>query len=91
MRVIGYKDGVYVYAPRKREDTSAALDQISELHKDVDISYVGITSEDDLRKNGYTALVETLAGKVDFSKYNLIFVTLNETEEMLPMPTKTMP
>ena len=78
MKVLGERNGVYFFAPRKKEDTSKALDRISEIFNDKSFQYVGITSYDDFRKNGYHDDVEAIAGKIDFDGYNLIIIKLDE-------------
>jgi hypothetical protein len=73
MKYLGNKNGLEVFAPRVNEDTSTALDQISERLK-CEFSYVGVTTPDDLRANGYQELIDALSERVDFEKYNLIIV-----------------
>jgi hypothetical protein len=77
MRYIGNKNGIEVFAPRVNEDTTTALDNISERIEG-DFSYVGVTTEHDLRANGFQELLDALAEKIDFEKYNLIFVKRND-------------
>ncbi len=74
MRYISNKNGVHIFAPRVNEDTSTALDRISERMQ-CDFSYVGVTCEDDLRANGYKDLMDGVS--IDWEKYGLIFVTVN--------------
>jgi len=77
MKVIGKKDNEWYFAPRKKEETDAAIEKISDLIQQ-DFSYIGITSATDLRINGYKETVEGLADKIDFSRYNLIIATINQ-------------
>ena len=73
MRILGQIDGVYFFAPRKKEDTATAIEKITEVMQ-CDFSYIGIVSADDFRKNGYHEEVERIAGKIDFTTHNLIIV-----------------
>ena len=72
MKYLGNRNGLEVFAPRVNEDTSTALDLISERMQPDDFSYIGITHKSDLRANGYQELVNSL--NIDFEKYNLIIV-----------------
>ena len=74
MRILGQIDGVYFFAPRKKEDSSTAIDKIIDIMQGANFTHVGITSYDDLRKNGYADVVERIAGKIDFATHNLIIV-----------------
>ena len=72
MKILGEHNGVYLFAPLKKEGTSSALDKISDIMNDHNLSYIGIISETDARINGYIDLVHQL--DLDFTKYNLIIV-----------------
>lgn len=75
MKYLGCKNGVRVYAPRKNEPTDGAiLDKISDDMQDVHFHYVGIKSAQDPRINGFDDILSLFEEKVDFEKYNLIFV-----------------
>jgi len=79
MKFLGVKQGVYVYAPRKNEPTDGnILDKITDDLNGVDFNYVGIKSPQDARINGFQDIMDLVIGKVDFDKYNLIFVKLKE-------------
>ena len=71
MKLLGQYDGAYFFCPRKNEDTDTAIDRISEI-MDSDYHYTGLTSENDVRANGYQDIVERLSEKIDFTKYSLI-------------------
>lgn len=73
MRILGEKNGVYLFTPKKKEDTAEAIDKISDIMK-CPFSYIGIVSADDLRINGYKDLVQEIAGHIDFTTHNLIIV-----------------
>jgi hypothetical protein len=65
-----YQDGdTYFFSIRKNEEMP--LEKIQDLFH-CDFQYVGISSEKDIRQNGYKDKVELLREKIDFRKQNLI-------------------
>ena len=81
MRILGEREGVWVFAPtiRESDDMKNATKKIQEFFirhfgDGTDYTYIGITSDKDLRANGHRDLVNSLVEEVNWKTHNLIIV-----------------
>ena len=81
MRILGEREGVWVFAPtiRESDDMKNVTKRVQEYFIElfgtpVHYSYIVLISDKDLRANGHRDLVNSLVEEVNWKTHNLIIV-----------------